>query len=86
MLFIGGIRERLSIVALNGDEYADALQAAAARGIVGGGRGLHFPISDSDCRRKQLGGNSGAETQDSTHSNHILSPTFIVFECVLSRE
>jgi predicted nucleic acid-binding protein len=27
MLFIGNIRDRLSIVALNGDEYADALQA-----------------------------------------------------------
>jgi len=37
MLFIGSIRERLSIVALTGDEYADALAAAAARGIVGGG-------------------------------------------------
>lgn len=37
MLFIGSIRERLTIVALSGDEYADALQAASARGIVGGG-------------------------------------------------
>ena len=37
MLFIGSIRERLSIVALDGDEYAGALQAAGARGIVGGG-------------------------------------------------
>jgi predicted nucleic acid-binding protein len=37
MLFIGSIRERLSIIALNGDEYADALAASAARGIVGGG-------------------------------------------------
>jgi predicted nucleic acid-binding protein len=37
MLFIGSIRERLSIIALTGDEYADALQAAAALGIVGGG-------------------------------------------------
>ncbi len=36
MLFIGNIRERLSIVALNGEEYARALQASAARGIVGG--------------------------------------------------
>ncbi len=36
MLFIGSIRERLSIIALNGDEYADALQASAALGIVGG--------------------------------------------------
>ena len=37
MLFIGSIRERLSIVALDGDEYADALEASVARGIVGGG-------------------------------------------------
>lgn len=36
MLFIGGIRERLSIIALDGDEYADALEASAAAGIVGG--------------------------------------------------
>ncbi len=36
MLFIGSIRERLSIVALSGDEYADALAASAALGIVGG--------------------------------------------------
>lgn len=37
MLFIGSIRERLSIIALSGDEYADGLQASAALGIVGGG-------------------------------------------------
>jgi len=37
MLFIGSIRERLSIIALSGDEYADALQASSALGIVGGG-------------------------------------------------
>ena len=37
MLFIGSVRERLSIVSLTGDEYADALRASAARGIVGGG-------------------------------------------------
>src|SRR5258706_2152732 len=37
MLFIGNIRDRLSIIALNGDEYADALEASAALGIVGGG-------------------------------------------------
>ena len=36
MLFIGSIRERLSIIALTGDEYADALQASSALGIVGG--------------------------------------------------
>jgi predicted nucleic acid-binding protein len=37
MLFIGNIRERLSIVALNSEDYADALQASAALGIIGGG-------------------------------------------------
>lgn len=36
MLFIGSTRERLSIVSLNGNEYADALEASAALGIVGG--------------------------------------------------
>src|ERR1700744_5749256 len=36
MLFIGSIRDRLSIVALSGEEYADALQASSALGIVGG--------------------------------------------------
>jgi len=36
ILFLGSIRDRLSIVALDGEEYADALQASAARGIVGG--------------------------------------------------
>lgn len=37
MLFVGGIRQRLSVIALDADEYADALEAAAALGIVGGG-------------------------------------------------
>jgi predicted nucleic acid-binding protein len=37
LLFIGSIRERLSVIALSADEYADALQASAALGIVGGG-------------------------------------------------
>ena len=37
MLFVGSIRERLSIIALDGDEYGDALQAFSALGIVGGG-------------------------------------------------
>ncbi len=36
MLFIGNIRDRLSIVALSGDEYANALQASASLGVVGG--------------------------------------------------
>jgi hypothetical protein len=37
MLFVGDIRGRLSIIALNGDEYACALEASAELGIVGGG-------------------------------------------------
>jgi predicted nucleic acid-binding protein len=37
MLFIGSIRDRLSVIALSGDEYADALQASSDLGIVGGG-------------------------------------------------
>jgi predicted nucleic acid-binding protein len=37
MLFVGSIRERLSIIALTGDEYAEALQASSSLGIVGGG-------------------------------------------------
>jgi predicted nucleic acid-binding protein len=37
MLFIQSIRERLSVIALTGNEYADALEASAALGIVGGG-------------------------------------------------
>jgi predicted nucleic acid-binding protein len=37
MLFIADIRERLSLIALDGDEYAKALEHSAARGIVGGG-------------------------------------------------
>jgi len=36
MLFIGSIRERLSIVALDVDEYIDALEHSAARRIMGG--------------------------------------------------
>jgi len=37
MLFVSNVRERLSIVALNGDEYARALEASAGLGIVSGG-------------------------------------------------
>jgi predicted nucleic acid-binding protein len=36
MLFVGTVRQRLALVALNGNEYADVLDASAARGIVGG--------------------------------------------------
>jgi predicted nucleic acid-binding protein len=37
LLFVGSIRERLHVIALSANEYADALQASAALGIVGGG-------------------------------------------------
>jgi predicted nucleic acid-binding protein len=37
MLFVGSLCERLSLVALDGDEYARALGASASLGIVGGG-------------------------------------------------
>jgi hypothetical protein len=36
MLFIGNVRERLSLVALDADGYASTLQNCAARGVVGG--------------------------------------------------
>ena len=36
MLFVGSIRERLSIITLTSDEYVETLQAAATLGIVGG--------------------------------------------------
>ena len=36
MLFVGSIRERLTLIALDGNEYVDALEAAAAQGVVGG--------------------------------------------------
>ena len=36
MLFVGSLRERLAIVALDGDEVARALSESAALGIVGG--------------------------------------------------
>jgi predicted nucleic acid-binding protein len=37
LLFINTIRERLAVVALSANEYADALEASAGLGIVGGG-------------------------------------------------
>jgi predicted nucleic acid-binding protein len=36
MLFIGSIRERLAVVSLDADEYADTLQSFAALGVAGG--------------------------------------------------
>jgi predicted nucleic acid-binding protein len=37
LLFLGSIRERLSIVALTDQEYFKALEASAALGVTGGG-------------------------------------------------
>jgi predicted nucleic acid-binding protein len=37
LLFLGNIRERLTIVTLNEEEYCKAIEAAAAAGISGGG-------------------------------------------------
>lgn len=37
MLFVGEICQRLSLIALEGTEYAEALQASSDLGIVGGG-------------------------------------------------
>ena len=37
MLFIGEICRRLTLVSLNGNEYAKALEVSSALGIVGGG-------------------------------------------------
>jgi len=36
MLFVGNLRERLTVIALDGDEVARALADSAALGIVGG--------------------------------------------------
>ena len=36
MLFIGSIRERLTVVSLDADEYGDALESFAALGVAGG--------------------------------------------------
>jgi predicted nucleic acid-binding protein len=36
MLFLATIRERLTVVALNGDEYFQAIEDASALGIAGG--------------------------------------------------
>jgi predicted nucleic acid-binding protein len=37
MLFVGSIRERLSLIALDGFEYVNVLESSTALGIVGGG-------------------------------------------------
>lgn len=62
MLFVGSIRERLSTVALGGDEYADALDAAAAAGIVGGSV---YDAMLAHCALK-----AGAETIYSWNARH----------------
>jgi predicted nucleic acid-binding protein len=37
LLFLGNVRERLTIMALDAEEYCKALETAATLGIVGGG-------------------------------------------------
>ena len=37
LLFIGSVREHLSTISLDGDEYANALSVSGELGIVGGG-------------------------------------------------
>jgi toxin FitB len=37
MLFLGDVRDRLSVVTLDGEEYLRALRKSASLGIVGGG-------------------------------------------------
>jgi hypothetical protein len=61
LLFIDSIRERLSIIALTGDEYADALTTSAALGIVvGASTTLCSRIAPSKPRQKQsLAGTGG---------------------------
>ena len=53
LLFLGNVRERLTLVALTGDEYASALERAAVNGISGGG--IYDAIA-GECAKK-----SGAE-------------------------
>ena len=36
MLFLGSVRERLTIVSLNEQEYVAALEASASVGVIGG--------------------------------------------------
>ncbi len=36
MLFLGDLRERLSLITLDGEEYSRALRDAASLGVVGG--------------------------------------------------
>jgi len=36
LLFVGSVRERLALISLDGDEYANALLTSAELGIVGG--------------------------------------------------
>jgi hypothetical protein len=37
LLFLGNIRDRLTIIALDSDEYFKSLETSAAVGVVGGG-------------------------------------------------
>ena len=62
MLFVDSICKRLSLVALDGNEYATALEAAASSGVVGGG------ICDATLAYCAL--KSGAETIFSWNTRH----------------
>jgi predicted nucleic acid-binding protein len=62
MLFVANIRERLSVVALTGDEYVEALESASERGIVGG---TIYDALLAHCALK-----TGAETIYSWNSQH----------------
>ncbi|MGH9639672.1 MAG: PIN domain-containing protein [Bryobacteraceae bacterium] len=64
ILFIGNIRERLKVIALSEQQYADALAESAARGIVGGA------IYDATLARCALVAN--AETIYSWNVRHYL--------------
>jgi predicted nucleic acid-binding protein len=64
MLFIVDIRERLSVIALTGDEYADALESSSACGVVGG--------SIYDALLAHCGLKAKAETIYSWNSRHYV--------------
>ena len=48
MGFIGGVRKRLRVVALDGDEYANALEVSASLEIVGGSHKHIDPVRNAN--------------------------------------
>jgi len=62
MLFVANIRERLEVIALTGDAYAEAMEFFAERGIVGG---AIYDAMLAQCALK-----SGAEAIHSWNSQH----------------